>query len=163
MPAEEKDEIMTKFAGHELEALVSTTVIEVGVDVPNATVMVIEEAQRFGLAQLHQLRGRVGRGEHGGKAFLIPGSATDDDNERLAALTTTDSGFELAELDLKLRGPGELIGTEQSGFDVSIAGLTNPELLQAARDAAKRMLEADPSLRKYPALRTRIDAAELPV
>jgi ATP-dependent DNA helicase RecG len=158
----EKDEVMMQFVRHELEALVSTTVVEVGVDVPNATVMMIEEAQRFGLAQLHQLRGRVGRGEHQAYCYLLPGSATEDDNERLEAMTTTDSGFELAELDLKLRGPGDLIGTRQSGFEVSIAGLMNPTLLKAARESAQQLLEHDPELKKAPALKQRLASAVVP-
>ena len=162
MKSAEKDAVMMKFVRHELEALVSTTVVEVGVDVPNATVMVIEEAQRFGLAQLHQLRGRVGRGEHQAYCYLLPGSATEDDNERLAAMTTTDSGFDLAELDLKLRGPGDMLGTRQSGFEVSITGLTNPELLKAARESARSLLEKDPDLKKVPALRKRLAEAVLP-
>lgn len=159
---DQKDAVMMQFVRHELEALISTTVIEVGVDVPNATVMVIEEAQRFGLAQLHQLRGRVGRGEHQAYCYLLPGSATEDDNERLEAMTTTQSGFDLAELDLKLRGPGDLLGTRQSGFEVSLVGLTNPELLKAARESAKTLLEKDPELKKVPALRQRLADAVLP-
>ena len=162
MKSAEKDAVMMQFVRHELEALVSTTVVEVGVDVPNATVMVIEEAQRFGLAQLHQLRGRVGRGEHQAACYLLPGSATEDDNERLAAMTTTDSGFDLAELDLELRGPGDMLGTRQSGFEVSITGLTNPELLKAARESARALLEKDPDLKKVPALKQRLAAAVLP-
>ena len=162
MKPAEKDAVMMQFVRHELEALVSTTVVEVGVDIPNATVMIIEEAQRFGLAQLHQLRGRVGRGEHQAHCYLLPGSSTEDDNERLAAMTTTDSGFDLAELDLKLRGPGDMLGTRQSGFDVSVAGLTNPVLLKAARESARGLLEKDPDLKKAPALRKRLAEAVLP-
>ncbi len=158
----EKDDVMMQFVRHELEALVSTTVVEVGVDIPNATVMLIEEAQRFGLAQLHQLRGRVGRGEHQAYCYLLPGSATEDDNERLTAMTRRDSGFDLAELDLELRGPGDMLGTRQSGFDVSVAGLTNPELLKAARESAQALLEKDPELKKAPALKRRLAAAVLP-
>lgn len=162
MKPAEKDAVMMQFVRHELEALVSTTVVEVGVDIPNATVMIIEEAQRFGLAQLHQLRGRVGRGEHQAHCYLLPGSSTEDDNERLAAMTTTDSGFDLAELDLKLRGPGDMLGTRQSGFDVSVAGLTNPVLLKAARESARTLLENDPELKQTPALKRRLADAVLP-
>ncbi|MSU76432.1 ATP-dependent DNA helicase RecG [Patescibacteria group bacterium] len=162
LSAEEKDAVMTKFTNQEIEVLISTTVVEVGVDVPNATVMVIEEAQRFGLAQLHQLRGRVGRGENMGRCYLLPGQAKDDDNERLETMTKTQSGFTLAEKDLELRGPGELLGTKQSGFDVSLAGLTNPQLLKAAQTAARDIVEHDPDLKTVPELKPRVEGAVLP-
>ncbi len=147
MKPDEKDTIMTMFRDREYDVLVSTTVIEVGVDVPNANVMVIEGANRFGLAQLHQLRGRVGRG--GGKAFciLIPESETGIDNERLAAMAETTDGFVLAEKDLEQRGPGQFLGTRQAGFsELQMASLTDIHLIEKARKHAHALLEADPDL-----------------
>ncbi|HEY8108540.1 MAG TPA: ATP-dependent DNA helicase RecG [Patescibacteria group bacterium] len=159
LPVEDKVRTMDAFAAGELDVLVSTSVVEVGVDVPNATVMLIEEAQQFGLAQLHQLRGRVGRGEHRSYCYLLPGDGARTDNERLRAMERTDSGFELAETDLELRGPGEVLGTAQSGFAVSPAGLSNPRLLQAARGAARDLLERDARLETLPVLRDKVLAA----
>jgi len=147
MKAEEKDQVMTKFRDREFDVLVSTTVIEVGVDVPNANVMVIEGANRFGLAQLHQLRGRVGRG--GGKSFciLIPDSETGIDNERLAVMAETNDGFVLAEKDLEQRGPGQFLGTRQAGFsEMQMASLSDVRLIEKARKQAHKLLETDPDL-----------------
>ncbi len=147
MKPDEKDEMMTKFRDREFDVLVSTTVIEVGVDVPNANVMVIEGANRFGLAQLHQLRGRVGRG--GGKSFcvLIPESETGIDNERLAVMAETNDGFVLAEKDLEQRGPGQFLGTRQAGFsEMQMASLTDVRLIEKARKQAHALLERDPDL-----------------
>jgi ATP-dependent DNA helicase RecG len=120
MKPSEKDEVMLKFRDKEFDILVSTTVIEVGVDVPNSTLMLIEGADRFGLAQLHQLRGRVGRGSVASTCLLIPTHEDAAENERLQAMATTNNGFELADLDLKLRGPGEFLGTRQAGFASSL-------------------------------------------
>ena len=147
MKPDEKDDIMTKFRDREFDVLVSTTVIEVGVDVPNANVMVIEGANRFGLAQLHQFRGRVGRG--GGKSFcvLIPESESGIDNERLAVMAETTDGFVLAEKDLEQRGPGQFLGTRQAGFsEMQMAALTDIHLIEKARKHANALLEADPDL-----------------
>ena len=160
MKPEEKEAVMTAFSGGELDALVATSVIEVGVNIPNATVMVIEEAQQFGLAQLHQFRGRVGRGAKQSYCFLIPGSDAQEDNERLTAMAESTSGFTLAEIDLELRGPGDLLGTRQSGFDVSLAGLANPALLKDARAAAEQLIAADPELSGLPLLKERVAAAD---
>lgn len=156
LPGEEKERIMQRFQAGELQVLVATSVIEVGIDVPNATVMVIEEAQQFGLAQLHQFRGRVGRGSHQSFCYLISGTAAAEDNERLQAMTTSHSGFELAQIDLEQRGPGDLVGTKQSGFDISLQALTDPQLLQDARAAAEELLANDPDLRQAPTLSDRI-------
>lgn len=161
LKADEKRSVMERFKAGELDVLVATSVIEVGVDVPNATVMVIEEAQQFGLAQLHQFRGRVGRGADQSYAYLFAGTITQEDNERLVAMTKSNSGFDLAEVDLRLRGPGDLLGTKQSGFDVSLAGLTNPKLLKEAREAAQAIIEADPDLRRYPELKQRVLDADV--
>jgi ATP-dependent DNA helicase RecG len=147
MKGEEKDQVMTKFRDKDYDVLVSTTVIEVGVDVPNANVMVIEGANRFGLAQLHQLRGRVGRG--GGKSFciLIPDSENGIDNERLAVMAETNDGFVLAEKDLEQRGPGQFLGTRQAGFsEMQMASLSDVRLIEKARKQAYNLLEKDPDL-----------------
>jgi ATP-dependent DNA helicase RecG len=149
LKADEKQSVMDAFAAGEVRALVTTTVIEVGVDVPNATLMVVENADRFGLTQLHQLRGRVGRGPHRSVCVVIPGpAATARAKERLEELTRTDDGFALAEADLKLRGPGELWGTRQSGLPrLRLADLYRDEaLLLAAREAARALIAADARL-----------------
>ncbi len=148
MKPSEKDEVMLKFRDKEFDILVSTTVIEVGVDVPNSTLMLIEGADRFGLAQLHQLRGRVGRGSVASTCLLIPTHEDETENERLQAMATTNDGFELADLDLKLRGPGEFLGTRQAGFASSLkmASITDVTLIEKAREQAKALFERDPYL-----------------
>lgn len=150
MKPAEKDHQMQLFASHQADILVATTVIEVGVNVPNATTMVIENAERFGLSQLHQLRGRVGRGEGQSYCVLMTKSAiARDTRRRLEIMTSTTDGFVVAEADLKMRGPGDLEGTLQSGMpiDLKIASLaTDGELLQAARNEAEHLLDTDPSL-----------------
>ncbi|MCW5943148.1 MAG: ATP-dependent DNA helicase RecG [Fimbriimonadaceae bacterium] len=148
MKTKEKEEAMETFRRGDLDVLVSTTVIEVGVDVPNATVMVIEDANRFGLAQLHQLRGRVGRGDAQSYCVLIADATTDDARVRMQVMTETTDGFRIAEEDLQLRGPGELAGTKQSGnLDFKIADLTTDgEMLEVARQAAIRLVSDDPAL-----------------
>ncbi len=148
MKPSEKDEVMLKFRDKEFDILVSTTVIEVGVDVPNSTLMLIEGADRFGLAQLHQLRGRVGRGSVASTCLLIPTHEDATENDRLQAMATTNNGFELADLDLKLRGPGEFLGTRQAGFASSLkmASITDVALIEKAREQAKALFERDPYL-----------------
>jgi len=148
MKAEEKDRVMSEFRDGKYQLLVSTTVIEVGVDVPNATVILIEAANRFGLAQLHQLRGRVGRGGGESYCLLIPDKDDATENERLQAMEKTTDGFELAELDLKLRGPGEFLGTKQSGFasTLKMASLTDVALIEKASSFAKKIFEVDSEL-----------------
>ncbi len=145
----EKEEVMDQFRKHELDVLVSTTVIEVGVDVPNASIMVIEDANRFGLTQLHQLRGRVGRGDQESYCVLIADAKSQDARERMDTMVETTDGFKIAEVDLRLRGPGELAGTAQSGNrDFKIADLVQDgKLLEVARQAAMRLIESDPFLR----------------
>jgi ATP-dependent DNA helicase RecG len=143
----EKDSIMEKFRAGEFHVLVSTTVVEVGVDIPNATVMLIEGAHRFGLSQLHQLRGRVGRGATRAHCLLIPGNADAVENERLQAMADTNDGFELAERDLDQRGPGDFLGTRQSGFsELQLASLTDVDLIKKARHHAQQLFELDPEL-----------------
>ncbi len=156
MKAAEKEEIMTEFVKGKVDALISTTVIEVGVDVPNATVMLIEAAERFGLAQLHQLRGRVGRGRHPGICFLVM-SDSKEPPRRLKALETTNDGFKLAELDLSLRGPGAIYGVVQSGqLDLRIANLTDAKLIAKARNAAAEFLSSGHKLDDFPSLARRV-------
>jgi ATP-dependent DNA helicase RecG len=148
MKPAEKDEVMMKFRDKEYDILVSTTVVEVGVDVPNSTVMLIEGADRFGLAQLHQLRGRVGRGSDQSFCLLIPTREDAAENERLQAMTQTNNGFELADLDLKTRGPGEFLGTRQAGFATTLkmASITDVKLIEKAREQAQLLFERDPNL-----------------
>ncbi len=148
LAAAEKDEVMGAFRRHELDLLVSTTVIEVGVDVPNATVMIIENAERFGLSQLHQLRGRVGRGAHESHCVLVAGDRSRKTQKRLEIVAKHADGFAIAEMDLQLRGPGDLRGTRQSGLpELSIGDVVSDgAIIEEARDVAKRMLEADPEL-----------------
>lgn len=149
----DKDDIMEKFALKELDVLVSTTVIEVGIDVPNATIMLIEGADRFGLAQLHQLRGRVGRGENQSYCFLFPDSSSESSKKRMKAMVDHSDGFKLAEIDLELRGPGEVYGTRQSGIpDLKMASLSDGKLVKAARSAAESIVSED-MLERYPSLR----------
>jgi ATP-dependent DNA helicase RecG len=147
MKGDEKEETMARFVRGELNILVATSVVEVGIDVPNATVMLIEGADRFGLAQLHQFRGRVGRGEHASYCLLISDSSTEEAQERLKAVEAISDGFELAQKDLELRGPGEFLGTRQSGFpDLKLASVTDLKLIEVARKAARRFFETDPEL-----------------
>lgn len=154
----EKSEIMRLFIDHQFDILVSTTVIEVGVDVPNATVMLIENAERFGLAQVHQLRGRVGRSEHQGYCYLML-SDSSAPSKRLRALESSSDGFRLAELDLELRGPGAIYGTLQHGaLDLRIAQLTDTHLITAARKAAQACIDSHEDLLQYPQLYKRIAA-----
>ncbi|MEX1248549.1 MAG: ATP-dependent DNA helicase RecG [Anaerolineales bacterium] len=147
MPADEKEKAMAAFRDAKAQVLVSTTVIEVGVDIPNATVMLIEGADRFGLAQLHQLRGRVGRGAEQSYCVLVPSGDNAAENERLKALLETNDGFMLAEKDLEQRGPGQFLGGQQSGFlDFRLASLTDGRLIDKARRHAEELLTADPVL-----------------
>jgi len=131
MKPEEKDQVMKAFRDRQYDILVSTTVVEVGVDIPNATVMLIEGANRFGLAQLHQLRGRVGRGSVQSYCLLIPDKEDAVENERLAVMSETNDGFVLAERDLQQRGPGEFLGTRQAGYsELKLASLTDIRLIE---------------------------------
>ena len=147
MSSKNKDQVMRQFRDGELDILVSTPVVEVGIDVANATVMMIEGADRFGLAQLHQFRGRVGRGEHKSYCLLLSDSPSEVAQERLSALERIHDGFELAEADLELRGPGDFFGTRQSGLpNLRMAQVTDRPLLEMARVEANRIIEADPEL-----------------
>ena len=158
MKAKEKDAVMAAFAARETDILVSTTVIEVGVDVPNAAVMVIENAERFGLSQLHQLRGRVGRGKHQSYCILISDNQNEETKQRLKVMTKTADGFKIAEEDLRLRGPGDFFGERQHGLPgLKIADIgCDTQLLKEAQQAAEELLERDPDLRDHPAAAERV-------
>ena len=149
MKPAEKDAEMQRFVSGDTQIMVATTVIEVGVNVPNASVMVIENAERFGLSQLHQLRGRVGRGADQSYCILVTTyKLTEETRKRLEIMVQTNDGFEIAEADLKLRGPGDLEGTQQSGvaFDLKIADIARDgQLLQYVRDVANRIVDEDPT------------------
>lgn len=158
LPAAEKEEVMKKFAANQVQILVSTAVVEVGVDVPNATIMMIEAAERFGLSQLHQFRGRVGRGSEQSYCLLFPSSQNPQALKRLNALVKYDSGFKLAEIDLQLRGPGEVFGTAQSGLpDLKMASLSDATTIKVAREAAEAVMEKDPELKENPELKKKIE------
>jgi len=188
MKSDEKDAVMTRFKRRDIDILVATTVIEVGVDVPDATVMVIEHAERFGLAQLHQLRGRVGRSDKQAWCILMTtkrmyfagrGKSTDEEKtisdlrRRLDTMRDSTDGFHIAEVDMEIRGPGDLWGTQQHGYPAfRIANLLeHGAILQEARDAAFRIIDTDPQLRKEehrgirellgPRIRRRLDMAEI--
>lgn len=150
MKSAEKEDVMARFASGEIEALVSTTVVEVGVDVPNATVMVIENAERFGLSQLHQLRGRVGRGEHQSYCIMLCGTSGEAVTERMKIMCETNDGFKISEKDLEIRGPGEFLGTRQHGLPAMKIGnlASDMQILRDAHNAAAEILEQDPSLKK---------------
>lgn len=147
----EKNAVIDQFKNHQIDILVSTSVVEVGVDVPNATIMIIEGAERFGLASLHQLRGRVGRGDKESFCFLFISEGSEYESERLKILTETNNGLILAEMDLKIRGAGEVFGRKQSGrFELKIASLADLELIEEAKQAAIKILSEDSRLDKYP-------------
>lgn len=159
MKPAEKERVMQSFAEGETQILVSTTVVEVGVDVPNATVMLIENADRFGLSQLHQLRGRVGRGKNKSYCILVSDNKSDSSRERLQVMKHTSNGFDIADYDLKSRGPGDFFGKRQHGLpDLKIADmLEDTETLRQCRECALKMLESDPRLDGYPELCERIN------
>ncbi|MBU1446365.1 DEAD/DEAH box helicase, partial [Patescibacteria group bacterium] len=161
LKAKDKEEVMKAFKDNETNVLVSTSVIEVGIDVPNATIMMIEGSERFGLSQLHQFRGRVGRGEHQSYCFLFTTSDSPETKTRLKAMVSYSSGFKLAEIDLELRGPGEIYGVRQSGIpDLKMASLTDSITIEKARNAAQRLIDADPYLDTYPKLKDKIAKTE---
>ena len=158
MKGSEKDRVMSAFASGKVDILVSTTVVEVGVDVPNAALMVVENAERFGLSQLHQLRGRVGRGMHKSYCILIQGSDGGDADARLRVMTKSNDGFRIAEEDLKLRGPGDFFGERQHGLpELHIADLASSlDILKLAQEEASGLLSRDPELNSCPALRYKV-------
>lgn len=155
LKAKEKEDVMEKFKNKKFDILVSTSVVEVGIDIPNATVIIIENAERFGLTQLHQFRGRVGRGKEQSYCFLFSGSTEQKSlfPTRLKIMEKTNDGFEISEHDLKLRGPGQFFGTIQSGLpDIAMKNLGNVKLIKFARAEAKNLLEVDPKLKEHPLL-----------
>lgn len=157
MKSADKDQTMQKFVSHKLDMIVSTTVIEVGVDVPNATVMVLENAERFGLAQIHQLRGRVGRSNHQGYCYLVMGDSQSP-SARIRAVKSSSDGFKLAEYDLELRGPGAIYGTMQHGqLDLRIAKLTDVRLIAQARASAQEFIDKGENLLNYKQLHARVN------
>jgi len=161
MRPKEKDAAMAAFAAGEIQILVATTVIEVGIDVANATIMLIEAAERFGLAQLHQLRGRVGRGSQQSYCFLFSEADSEEAQSRLHALEKISSGFELAKIDLANRGPGEVFGVRQSGIpDLKIAKLTDHDLIKKSRELGQEILAADPLLQNFPEILKKLEAID---
>lgn len=158
MTSKEKDKIMKDFRNKRYDILVSTSVIEVGIDIPNATIMMIEGSDRFGLAQLHQFRGRVGRGEKQSYCLLFTDSKSKKTRERLEAMIKYDSGFKLSEMDLKLRGPGDFFGVRQWGLpDFAMSALKDLNTVKRAREAAE---EVFPQVDKNPLLKRRLEAFE---
>lgn len=159
MKPAEKERIMLDFKKGEIDILLSTSVVEVGVDVPRATIMMIEGAERFGLSQLHQFRGRVGRSDMQSYCFLFTTDPSMLNRKRLKAMIDCNDGFKLAEKDLEIRGPGSLYGTQQWGIpDMAMQGLSNIFLVEKTRAAAKEILEKDPELKLYPQLKERLRA-----
>jgi len=157
MKPDEKERAMKQFAEHKIDILVSTTVVEVGVDVPNATVMLIEDAEQYGLSQLHQLRGRVGRSSHQSYCYLLT-SDTKKPSERLREVERSNDGFYLAEVDLKLRGPGEIYGRAQHGaLNLQIASLADTHLIAAAQKEADRFVSSGADLIQYKQLSANVD------
>lgn len=161
MKSEEKEAVMKKFGAGEVDILVSTSVVEVGIDVPNATIMIIEGAERFGLAQLHQFRGRVGRGKHQSYCFLFTDSTGEEALQRLQSMVKYHSGFDLAELDLTMRGPGEVYGVKQSGIPIlKFANLNDGKFLQRVRSRAQQLVDQDSELSMHSRLAARIAKIE---
>ena len=148
MSSKEKERVMRQFSSGEIQLLIATTVIEVGIDVPNAVIMVIENAERFGLSQLHQLRGRIGRGEYKSDCILISDSKSVDTKTRLNVIKSTSDGFKIADADLELRGPGDFLGSRQHGLpDMKIADLfADRDVLRNAGKEVERLLKTDPNL-----------------
>jgi len=158
MKAKEKDKIMRAFKSKKVEVLVSTPVVEVGIDVPNATIMIIEGADRFGLSQLYQFRGRVGRGEFQSFCFLFTDSVAKKTWQRLRAIVSAENAFELSEKDLKIRGPGDFMGKRQSGIpDLTMASLTDLSLIEEVKREVEIILKKDPELKKYPLLQKKLE------
>jgi len=154
LKSNEKENVMKDYIDKKYDILVATSVVEVGIDVPNASIMIIEDAERFGLSQLHQFRGRVGRAEHQSYCFLLSSNSTAAGKSRMGALEKSNDGFEIAEQDLKLRGPGEFLGTRQSGLpDIAMQHIANVKLIEISKKYANEILKADPTLKNHPLLK----------
>lgn len=154
----DKEKVIEDFKNKKIDILVSTSVVEVGVNIPNASIMIIEDADRFGLSQLHQLRGRIGRAEHQSTCYIFTNSEGEKTIERLKSFSKTNSGFELAEVDLQERGPGSLISSKQSGMsDLAMEALKNLKLVEVAKDAAREIIDNDPTLVNFPELKEKLD------
>lgn len=161
LKSSEKEQAMKDFAQNNTQVLVATPVVEVGIDIPNATVMIIEDADRFGLSQLHQFRGRIGRAEYQSYCFLFSSSNSSSAKSRLKALVESENGFKIAERDLELRGPGEFLGTRQSGIpDIAMENIANVKLVKIAREEAENLLKSDPALKNYPGLKKALQKFE---
>jgi ATP-dependent DNA helicase RecG len=162
MSKQKKEEVMEQFSRHEIDILVATSVVEVGVNVPNATIIIIEGAERFGLAQLHQLRGRVIRSNHQAYCYLFAEAKSDKTIERLKAIVTAKNGFELSELDLALRGAGELAGMKQWGItDLGMEAIKNIKMVEAARSEAQKLVAHDYNLIKHPTLLEKVQSKQI--
>lgn len=161
MKPNEKEDIMEKFLRKEIDVLVATSVVEVGVNIPNASFIIIEEAERFGVAQLHQLRGRVIRGNHQSYCYFLSDTESEKSGKRIMSLVESKNGFELAEADLMERGPGHFAGLKQSGIsDLAMEALRNIRLVEAAKKEARNILDTDPELKNYPAIKERLDRTD---
>ena len=161
MKKQEKEEVMERFYNHEIDVLVSTSVVEVGVNVPNATSIIIEGAERFGLAQLHQLRGRVIRSNHQAYCYLFADAKSEKTTSRLKAIIEAKNGFELAEMDLALRGAGDLAGVKQWGMsDLAMEAIKNIKMVEFARTEARAIVEEDPHFENFPELKKIIHSQE---
>jgi ATP-dependent DNA helicase RecG len=159
LSSQDKQDVMDQFVSGSIDILVATSVIEVGIDVPNASVILIENAERFGLAALHQLRGRIGRGEHPSHCFLVAGTKSPAAVERLRALEKSQDGFRLAQIDLELRGPGQIYGRRQHGaLDVQLADIGDTKLLAAVRGAAIKFLTDPAAMLKYPQVTAKVNS-----
>ena len=157
MKTSERTKIMRDFKNKRIDILVSTSVVEVGIDIPDATVMMIQGAERFGLAQLHQFRGRVGRSNIQSYCFLLTDSSSKKTNQRLKAIIKAEDGFELSEKDLEIRGPGSLYGGKQWGIpDLAMKNFQNIPLLEKTKTSALEILRQDPTLKKYPGLKDKL-------
>ena len=153
LKSKEKETTIKKFQNGAIDILVATPVVEVGIDIPNATIMMIESAERFGLAQLHQLRGRVGRGKYKSYCFLFTDSGSSNSLRRLKSMEKIHIGFELAEIDLKMRGSGEIFGLRQSGFvNLKVADISDRKAVSTAQSEVRKILSVEPNLKKYPQL-----------
>jgi ATP-dependent DNA helicase RecG len=159
--SEERDQIMERFQNGETQILVATSLIEVGVNIPNASIMIIENSERFGMSQLHQLRGRIGRGEHESTCYVFTNSNNEASIERLRKFTSTNNGFELAEIDMKQRGIGSLLSRNQSGLsDIGMLALQNLKLVEIAKSHARQILTEDIKLENFPELKARLNQLE---